>query len=749
MKVDALEKATSGRGFVINLRLPDMLYVKILRSPIPHGRIRSINTSRAERVAGVKGTITHREVPRIAFNPTGEFLPLETGEHLFVKDTYIFDEKVRFVGDPVAAVAAETEEAAEEATDKIVVEYDELPAIFNVFDAMKPSAPQIHSAKGNVAGHLKISQGDIEEGFRDADQIFEDAFRTPRVQAVPLEPHVCAVKPDADGNITVWSSTQSIFVLRSRLAEALNYPKQKITVERPAYVGGGFGTKVEMHAEGICAILALRTGRPVKHEYSREEDFISTSRHPVTFHLKTGVKRDGTFTARWAKSIADTGAYARHTHVNSIMGSFFAASYKCPNVFFDSVAVYTNNPPSGSFRGFGGPQPSFAIESQMDIIADELGIDPIELRLRNAFKQGDPNLWTTRGFPIGSYGFEECMRKGAEQIGWHRRNPRPAPAASGIMHGIGMATLPTWVSGTVGMVYIPEFSGAIVKVRPDGIVELTTAVVDVGGGQTTVLAQIAAEELSVPIDRVVVADSHTGSAPGDTATHASRVSFVGGSSVQAAAAKAREVLLEEASKILGIGRDELMLHDGQVRARTDPTISVNIGDVAANASRPIAGESRKHAPENNAVPTAAHYAEVEVDIETGRLRVVDYVAAHDVGRAIYPAGVEGQIEGGVMLGIEFALMAELAVDPETGKTVNADLLDYKVATARDMPRVRPIIVETHDPAGPFGAKGVGEPPLIPVPAAIANAIYNATGLRIKELPILPERIVESWRNRKA
>jgi xanthine dehydrogenase molybdenum-binding subunit len=705
------------------------------------------------------------DVPKIPFNPTGEFLPTETGEQLFVKDTYLFDERVRFVGDPVAAVAAESEEIAEEAIDAIRVDYDELPAVFDPFVSMKPKAPRIHSAERNIAGHHTISHGDVQKGFKEADRIFEDTFKTQRAQAVPLEPHVCVVKPDSDGNLTVWSSTQSIFVLRSRLAEALNYPKEKITVERPAYVGGGFGTKVEMHAEGICAILALRSGRPVKHEYTREEDFISTSRHPTKFHLKTGVKRDGRFTARWAEAVADTGAYARHTHVNAIMGTTFAGSYKCPNVYYNALAVYTNNPPSGSFRGFGGPQPVFAVESQLDIIANELGIDPIELRLRNALKVGDANPWTSKGLPIRSYGYEECMRKGAERIGWERegysknwrestvlRGPPPPPPAgplkSGILRGVGMATLPIWVSGTTGIAYIPEFSGAIVKVRPDGFVELTTAVVDIGGGQTTVLAQLAAEELSLPINSLVVMESDTSNAPGDTATHASRVSFVVGSSVVAAARKAREILIEEAARILDVSRDELALENGEVFSKEDSTKRIRYGDVAAKAGRPIVGEARRFSPENNAVPCAAHFAEVEVDVDTGKARVVRYVAAHDVGRAIYPAGVEGQIEGGVMFGIEFALMSELIVDDETGKPVNRDLLDYKLATVKDIPKVESIIVETYDPVGPFGAKGIGEPPVIPAPATIANAIFNATGVRIRELPILPERLLRALRERK-
>lgn len=745
VKVDAVEKATTGAGYIVNLRLPGMLHAKIVRSPIAHGRIKGIDVSRAVRLPGAKAAITYLEVPRIPFNPTGEFLPLETGEHLFVKDTYIFDNRVRFVGDPVAAVAAETEEAAEEACDLIHLDFEELPSIFDPVQAMAEGAPLIHDAERNIAGHLIMKEGDIERGFRESDHVFEDVYKTPRVQAVPLEPHVCVCRPDPDGSLTVWSSTQSIFVLRSRLAEALGITKEKIRVERPAYIGGGFGTKVEMHAEGICAILALKTGKPVKLEYSREEDFISTSRHPVTFKLKTGVKRDGTFVARQAFAIADAGAYARHTHVNQIMGSTFVGSYKSPHFFYEAYCVYTNNPPSGSLRGFGGPQPNYAVESQIDQIAEELRMDPMELRLRNAYKVNEQNPWTRKGLTISSYGLEECIRKGADRISWGTRNNPDSQTAKGtrLRRGIGMACLPTWVSGTVGITYIPEFSGAILSVNGEGSVELTTAVVDIGGGQSTVLAQIAAEELGISIDHVIVKPSDTDDAPGDTATHATRVSFVVGAAVKATARILRELLIAEAAKLLNEETDRLALNNGSVIVVGEPTRSLSFGEIAKKAGKEIKSEVHRHSPPNNAVPCAAHFAEVEVDMETGKVNVLKYVAAHDVGKALFPAGVEGQIEGGVQLGIEFALTAELCIDHETGRALNTDLLDYKVITAKDMPPVESIIVETHDPSGPYGAKGIGEPPLIPVAATLANAIYNATSIRVKELPMAPERMLHA------
>ncbi len=742
-KIDAYEKATGGKGFVINISFPDMLYCKILHSPVAHAHIKRIDTSRAEKLEGVKAILTYQNVPHVVFNPTGDFPALETGEEIFVKDTSLFDRTVRFVGDRVAAVAATSEDLAEEALDRIDVDYEILPAVFDPERALKKSVPKIHDDRSdNVAGRLRMGHGDLEKGFKEADAVFEDTYKTPRAQAVPLEPHVCVCKPEAYGSIRVWSSTQSIFVLRSRIGEALGIPKNQVIVEKPPYIGGGFGTKVELHAEAICALLALRTGHPVKNEYSREEDFLSTSRHPTTIRLKTGIKRDGTIIARYASALFDCGAYARHTHVNSIVGHTFVGSYKAPNVLYEGTCVYTNNPPSGSYRGFGGPQPVFAIESQIDQIAEELRIDPLKLRMKNMFQAGDPNPWTTEGLPISSYGLRECIEQGAARIGWDNRN-RTAKPSGLVRRGIGAACLPTWVSGTVGIPYIPEFGGAIVRIKPDGVVELVIGVVDIGGGQTTTMAQIAAEELGVPYESVTVLQSNTADSPGDTATHASRVSYVVGTATKTAAAKAKDELLKVASELLGVPVETLKSENGRVSVKTDSSKFLSYGEVVSKHGSPIVGEVHRLKPPNNPVPCAAHFAEVEVDSATGIVRVLRYVAAHDVGRAINPVNVEGQIEGGVQLGLEFALVSELVVDPVTGKPLNLDLLDYKVFVTKDMPKVETVIVETNDPTGPFGAKGIGEPPLIPVAPAIANAIYDATGVRIKQLPLTPERVLQA------
>jgi len=541
----------------------------------------------------------------------------------------------------------------------------------------------------------------------------------------------------------------------------LDMPEGRITVIKPPYIGGGFGGKLDIgYIEPVAALLSRKTGRPVRIEQTRYEDFITTARHPIKVYLKTGVKNDGTITARHARSILDTGAHATHgaevIMVHGLFGILFP--YKCPNQKWEGFTVYTNNMIGGGYRGYGSPQGCFAVESQLDEICEQLGLDPLEVRLRNTRRQGDPHPFNPE-WTLDSYGFEECVMRGAERIGWQRR----APAASGRgtrRRGIGFACQAMWVSGCLGFPDIYEHTGAMIKLNQDGSADLATAAVDMGSGQNTTLCQIAAAELGIPADRVRMAYADSNTVPFDAPSHASRVTYSAGNAVKAAALACKQRLLAVAGAMLEAAPEDLELREGRVGVAGAPGTEVALTEVVARAESPylqvttegpvattvqekgtIIGMSSM-APPGNPSPAAAAFAEVEVDIETGQVEVLRMVYAHDLGRVIHPHGAEGQVEGGMQQGIGYALMENLLFDETTGACLASDFLDYKMPTAMEMPRsIESIFIETDEPSGPFGAKSLSEC-CVTVPApAIANAIYNATGARVRSLPITPEKVL--------
>ena len=736
-RIDALDKVTGRAKYGIDLRVDGMLYAKLLRSPYPHARVTSIDTKKAESHPGVRAIATISEVPKVV----GYWWNLRTEKGM--KKLYLQDNVVRFVGDPVLAVAAEDEESAEGGLSLIDVKYEQLPPLFDPIESMKESEVKIHEG-GNIAFHTLRQFGDIDQGFREADYIIENRFVTSKQKHVAIEPFGTSIADyDMDGRLTVYSSTQLPHWSRMYLAGALGLPINRVRVIKP-YTGGAFGGRCGLiHGlEVMCCFLSRKAGRPVKMSFTREEDFEATeARHPFIIELKTGVTKDGILTANSIKLFLDVGGYG--THYIGVLADALSTGvglYRCPNVTFEGYCVYTNKSLNGAFRGYGNPQMNFAQESQMDMIAEKLGIDPVELRLKNYRGLGevDPVFDDT----IRSDGMKECLRKGANRIGWKEKRTKRV-AGGNKRRGVGMSCL---VHGTGARFGLPDPASATVMFNADGSVNLVTAAADDGQGNRTVLAQIAAEELGIGLEQISVSDTDTDVTPLDGGTHGSRQTYCGGLAVKKAAADAKEALLCFASQYLNVEKENLGIKDGVVYDVKNPTTNMRVSDLMRKVQiedlslcEQIIGVATGVAP---AMPPTfgANYAEVEVDTETGGVRIVKLVNAFDVGRAINPAHVEGQIIGGGVMGIGYALTEGLIT--RDGKVLNNNFADYRILRACDVPQIDGIIVESNEPTGPFGAKGVGEATMVGTAAAVANAIYDAIGVRMKELCITQEKVLE-------
>lgn len=762
-KFDAVHKATGALKFVGDIRLPRMLDIKILRSPHPHAEITHIDTTRAEAIPGVKAIITHRDAPAHMYGR--EFaLPPE----YMPRDNFIIPEKARYVGDVVAAVAASSAEVAARAVAAIDVKYRKLPAALDPFDAIKPGAPQIHGTvwwgddrddlAGNILRTIKMGVGDVERGFAEADVIVENTFTVPKQQQSPMERRCIVVDPRPDGRLDVWATTQSIHGLRHNMARALGIPYSRINVHQ-VFLGGAFGARLDMNVdEPIAALLAMKAGQPVRLQLTREEDMMSTSRHPATVTLKSGAKRDGTLIAHQMTAHVDTGAYACSGEwVTKCMGGWFMSMYRVPHQDFTGHVIYTNTPPAAGFRGFGNPQANVPVESHMDILADKLGIDPVEMRLRNYIREGDayyaqgPNVVDY----IKSCGVEEILTEGARRIGWHRRKelanqPRDGKILKGI--GVGRAFHTSGCGQANEVSDILEYAGSIIKMNEDGTASLTTALIDMGTGNLMGHAQIVAEVLGLRVEDVIVNTTDTDSSPYDVVTHASRSTYVSGMVAKLCAEKVRNLLCETAAKILEVDARDITLaagaaHVGGASRQTCQQDSITIAEITRIAQMRqwgtiMAEESRR------AVTTASHFTckfiEVSVDTETGFITIDRVVAGSDVGQVINPVLVEGQIHGGAAQAFGYALLEELQVDRETGRTLNADYLNYKIFTSRDICRDFDVFfAKTHEDSGPFGAKGIGEAANNDGAGAVVNAVANAIGVHIRDLPMTPERVLKA------
>lgn len=742
-RVDAELKVKGQAKYVDDIVLPGMLYGKFLRSTVAHAKILNIDTSKAERVVGVRDIATGADIP-VTFG----IVPQKANEHPLAFG------KVRYFGEPVAVVAATSEEAAEEAVQLIKVDYEELPVLLDPLEAMN-SETRIHEGPGdfgvgNIDAEAFQEFGNLERAFEEADYVREDTFKTQMVNHAFLEPHGVVAHFDLAGNLTVYSSTQIPHYLHRTLAQTLGVPMSKVRIAK-TFVGGAFGGKAEpLYLDIVAGFMAKKTGLPVKITHSREEVFFThRGRHPVIVNLKTGVKRDGTLLAMEYDTILDGGAYSGWgVVVLYYMASLIHAPYRIPNVRFKGKRVFTNKPPMGAQRGLAGVQPRFAIESQLDMIAEELGIDPIELRLKNAVYSG---YETKNERKITSCGFAECLDHVARASSWREKKGK-LPAGRGIGVAGGW-----YISGTVYTLYPSDrpHSTAIIKVEPEGGLSLFTGACDIGQGSDTVLAMIAAEVLGIPLDEIHVYSMDTSITPMDLGSFSSRVTFGAGNAVKKAAEAVKAKLFDELSRVMEVSPRDLVAREGRIHVVGSPERGMSFKEaVEIYSSRKgiIIGEGSYTPPKLGGKfkggkvgpsPTysfSAQVAEVEVDLKTGKVRVIKITEASDCGFAINPMAVEGQVEGSIQMGLGQALYERVVLDG-SGRILNPSFLDYKMPVAADMPEIESIIVESNDEQGPFGAKEVGEGAIQPVIPAILNAIYDATGARIRELPVSFERVV--------
>lgn len=744
-RVDALEKATGRAVFGNDVALAGMLHGAVLRSPYPHARLVEIDTSLAEQAPGVRAVVAGRHFP-FTFGASIQDQP------------FLAIDRVRFAGEPVAAVAADTELQAQQALDLITVSYDELPAVLDARAALAADAPLVHPdlhtyrrggheivPHSNINAVAGFAHGDVEGGLREADLVFEDEFFAHALSHSALETH-CAIAryEPADHGYTLWTSTDRPFQMRRELAAALGLSGRQVRVI-VGYVGGSFGGKSTLIAEAPAVALARRVpGRPVRVEFSREEDLAASRvRMPAFVKLTTGVMRDGTLTARRAEFLWEGGAYASNAVGIAVRGPKAAfGPYRLPNIEYRSRMVYTNRQPSGSYRGYGTTQAAWACESQMDMIARRLGIDPLTLRLRNGLRDGDP--WIN-GQIMRGINARETIELVAAEIGWGTVDRAPA---AHLRRGQGIATM-------IKETATPTSSNVVVKVEEDGEVVVLCAAPEIGAGQVTVLRQMAADAIGVPLTAVSLPPTDTATSPFNGPVASSRTTYHVGNALHLAGQEIRRRVRALAGDLLAVDPDLIDLEDGViVQQGTGPRLT--LGELL-HASGPeghsLVAEARytsagsallKADPGGEWVSTifwmiASQAAEIEVDTETGTIRVLKVAAAADVGRPVNPVACRQQIEGGVVMGVSNTLYEELI--PAGGRIGNANLADYKLATAQDVPEIIPLIVESDHPEAPFGAKGIGEPAAAATAPAIANALCDAIGVRITDLPITPAKVL--------
>ena len=732
---DLPQKLTGQAQYTSDVRLPGMLHGKIVRSPRPHARIVSIDTAQAEQLPGVRAIITPFDVP------PGRLAP----------DVAILDSEVRYVGDEVAAVAADDEDLAEYAASLIDVHYEPLPFVTTAREALESDDARVH-ADGNLLGGepLTLTRGDVDEGFEQADRVFSMSFSTPAHSPAPLEPRAAVAKWE-DGNLTVWKTSRGVHADRMSLASALGVRREQVRVIG-ATLGAGYGGKDESRLSVIAAELSRRAGKPVKVEATREEEFVAgRKRHSTETTVKVGVQNDGTVTAIHATTLMDTGAYlASGPGVVRRAGQAALYLYRCANVRYDGYLVYTNQPSAASYRALGAPQGHFALEVTMNHIADELGIDPLDFRLRNhvgiegqAGERITPvnEIIDTQpvegGIPFSSNGLRECLERGAEAFGWQDSDAATLPSAEHLKTGRGMSML-IYRGGPGGR------SAAKVSLNDDGSVQVIAGLMDVGEGSTTVIAQIVAEAVGVPYDSVRVTFGDTADTPEAPITAGSTATFSTGTAAKQAAEGLKAQMLEIAAAQLKEDAGNLDIVDGQIVSADGEMltladiVSQTDGDTLEAASSVMPGST------DYIVNTfGAHFAEVEVDTETGNVRVLRYVAAHDSGRILNPRLATNQVEGGVSQMLGFTLSEEMLTDPQSGATLNASFLEHKSPTIREYPPVEVIFADVVDPIGPYGAKALGEPPSVGVAPAVINAIYDAVGVRITDLPATPDKILNA------
>ncbi len=765
VRKDALAKVTGAEKYASDIYLPNMLHARVLKSPYAHARVKRIDTSKPEEMGAV--VVTFKDVPDRLFCPRLVSTPEAT-----YKDWRVLTDKPAFVGEPIAAVAAETEEEAQKALEMIEVEYEVLEPVFDPLESMSEGKPKIHEkiilndreikVENNIACRLELQEGDLDEAFRRSDIIIEREFKTSRGYHNQLEPKVAVVKPEADGGLTIWCTTQTIHNTRLLISEIFNIPVSKINVKKLA-LGGGFGSSIQTNiVVPIAVALALKARRPVRLAYTKEEDMHEHSSYQMIFRFKIGVTKDGKLTGGYMENIMDIGAHQVQAYpLLGTCAGWWVSLYKLQAVKYVGVAVYTNKIPSCAYRGYGNPQVTWAVETIMDELAEMLGIDPIEFRLMNYVGEGDL-FWgqgpTVKSI-IKSCGVEEILRRGAEIIDWKNR-PRPGEQKGRFRRGVGMARgYHTSSAGAPVPSQVVDYSGAILKVNEDGTVDYITALIDQGGGTLEAHAKIIAEELGLPLKNVNIVSADTQTTIYDVCTHASRGVYAGGGAALNTARKVKEKILELASKVLNAYPHTLKIRPDEERGQAViyvegiPGKEITLGELASLAR--VKNWGTIAAIESYRPPACpphftGYFVEVLVDTETGIVKPLKVVIGADVGTVINPDLAEGQLHGGFVMGWSRAILEDLKYSKETGDVeCRGFILDYKMPTAKDIPEeIKTFFVETYEPTGPFGAKGLGEGAQNPAIAAIANAIYNATGIRFYELPITPEKLLEKLREKE-
>ncbi|SOY72473.1 xanthine dehydrogenase family protein molybdopterin-binding subunit [Cupriavidus taiwanensis] len=742
-QVTAREKVMGRAQYAGDIKLPGMLHAKVLRSPHPHARIVRIDTAAAKALPGVKLVATGHDVPARHWGPHRK------EQHILACGV------VRHVGEEVAAVVAVSEEIARDALDLIQVEYEPLPALLTPAAALAGGAPEIHAGTGNIGHEMRIERGDVEAAFASCAAVYEATYDMHSQYPGYLEPMASVAAQDGNGRLTLWASTQSVFLARARLAEALDRPVSTIRVVQ-ATTGGGFGAKiVEENNSLICAFLASRLERPVRLANNRLEDFQGARASvPMQVWLRLGLSADGVILAKDVRITAECGAYSGLAgdvmHVTAMRSDNM---HRVRNVRSHAVMAYTNNPPRGAFRGFGGQQMQFPLNCHLTVLAGMLGIDPIEVHRRNAIGAGETSV---HGWKISSTGMAECLDMTRRAIGWDEK--RAAPRGTGTrrrgvgiaaaMHVSGNRTLGNWDGSTI-----------LLKMNEDGRVMLQTSECDMGQGANTMLSQICAQELGIPLSHVTVMAPDTDTAPFCLGSLASRVTIISGNAVLRAAREARQKLLALAAEKLGVDMRQLVIADGRIAVPDQPDRSATLAEIARLHIFRHGGEGI-HVRASYDAPTVMHDAdyygnvapahsfaaqavEVEVDTCTGQVSVIDSFVADDCGKAINPLAVHGQTHGATVQAIGWTLYEHLQY--EDGRLMNGNFADYTMPTADAVPMLRTDVVESNDPNGPYGAKGASETAILPGAAAIANAVFDAVGVRIRSLPITPEKVLAALR----
>jgi len=764
IKVDAIKLVQGKPAFTADFEKRGLLHAKVLHSPHAHARIKKIDTNKAKALEGVIAVLTWQDIPHTVYSTAGQSDPIPGP-----LDTFSLDHKVRFVGDRVAFVAAETPEIAAKALSLIDVEYEILPAILDSREAMDPKAIRIHdeveyvnfadsNPEKNLAAHIRIDIGDVEKGFKEADEVFESEYEVPKVQQVSIEPHICITYWDEDDRLVIRTSTQVPFHVRRMLAPVLRLPVKRIRVIKPR-IGGGFGGKQEVLMEDVPAHLTIATKRPVVYEYTREEEFIAArSRHPMKIKMKTGVKRDGTITANAMYALSDTGAYGCHAlTVTGNTGHKAMALYvgdgsyrESPNIQFYADVVYTNTPPAGAFRGYGVPQGYWPVERHMEKIARAMGFDPIDFRLKNTIRPGEyhpfSKAWNEGREPrpeiVHTVGLEQCVAQGRAAIAWDDKYGNEEWRGTGTKRkGIGIAMV---MQGTA-IPYL-DMGGASIKMNDDGSFNLLVGATDLGTGSDTVLAQMAAEVLGVPVEDMITYSSDTDFTPFDKGAYASSTTYISGTAATKAAQVVAWRIKLRAATLLGIPEAEyesIRLSNRQAIAPDGRSVSmaeIALDSLHKNNQEQIMGVASYVSPVSPP-PFAAQFAEVTVDTQTGAVTVDRLVMAVDSGVIVNPLTASGQIEGGMTQALGYAVCEEMRYD-DKGKAIERDLDRYHIFRSDEMPDLETIFVETFEPSHPFGVKAVAEIPMDGVAPAVGNAVFDAVGANIDSNPITPEKV---WR----